>query len=283
MDLDLRKVRYFVQVAEQRHFGRAAELLHIAQPVLSRQIRALELELGCDLFERTTRSVTLTPSGLQLQRTAPSLLAASNSTVRGVHEVARGTKHLAVGFAPGLSVARAVQAFEDAHPEVEVDLVRLNWYEQGESLVDGRIDVGYLRRPFDDRGLRTVSVGDESSVVFVPSSHELADRDFVALADLSGQKVLDGDRRHTSTIEEKLELVAAGHGLAILPQSVGKYYSSPSLSRLPIRDAPPQQLCLAVLSTRRQPHLRAFLQTAMNVLSRPDVVREAGLLPAPTT
>lgn len=273
MDLDLRKVRYFVQVAEQKHFGRAAELLHIAQPVLSRQIRALEIELGCDLLERTTRSVTLTPSGLQLQRTAPSLLAASNSTVRGVHEVARGTKHLAVGFAPGLSVASAVQEFEGEHPEVEVDLVRLNWYEQGEALVDGRIDVGYLRRPFEDRGLRTIPVGEEGTVVFLPSTHNLARRDFLMLADLEGEKVLDGDRRHTSTIEEKLELVAAGHGLAVLPESVGKYYSSPSLSRLSITDARPQQLCLAVLSTRRQPHLRAFVQTAMAVLSRPTPVR----------
>lgn len=260
-------MRYFVQVAEQQHFGRAAELLHIAQPVLSRQIRALEIELGCDLLERTTRSVTLTPSGLQLQRTAPSLLAASNSTVRGVHEVARGTKHLAVGFAPGLSVAPAVQAFEDQHPEVEIGLVRLNWYEQGEALADGRIDVGYLRRPFDDRGLRAIPIGEESSVVFLPSTHRLADRDSLALADLDGEKILDGDRRHTSTIEEKLELVASGHGLAVLPQSVGKYYSSPSLSRLPISDAPAQQLCLAVLSTRRQPHLRAFIQVATDLLS----------------
>jgi DNA-binding transcriptional LysR family regulator len=267
MDLDLRKVRYFVQLAELKHFGRAAEMLHIAQPVLSRQIRALEGELGCDLLERTTRSVTLTPSGLQLQRTAPSLLAASNSTVRGVHEVARGTKHLAVGFAPGLSIAPAVQAFEIEHPEVEVDLVRLNWYEQGEALVDGRIDVGYLRRPFYDRGLRAIPIGEERSVVFLPSTHELANRDFLMLAELDGEKVLDGDRRHTSTIEEKLELVAAGHGVAILPESVGRYYSSESLSRLPIVDAPVQQLCLAVLSARRQPHLRAFMQTAHAALA----------------
>jgi DNA-binding transcriptional LysR family regulator len=268
MDLDLRKVRYFAELAQQQHFGRAAELLHIAQPVLSRQIRALEAELGCDLLERTTRSVTLTPAGLQLHRTAPELLAASNSTVRGVHEVARGTKHLAVGFAPGLSIAPAIQAFEDEHPEVEVDLVRLNWYEQGEALADGRIDVGYLRRPFDDRGLHTIPIGEEGSVVFLPSTHELAGRDFLLLADLDGEKVLDGERRHTSTIEEKLELVAAGHGVAILPESVGKYYSSENLSRLPLTDAPAHPLCLAALSTRRQPHLRAFIHTAMTVLSK---------------
>ncbi|GGF34600.1 LysR family transcriptional regulator [Subtercola lobariae] len=267
MDLDLRKLRYFVRVAEEGHFGRAAERLHIAQPVLSRQIRALEVELGCDLFERTTRSVSLTPSGLHLQRTAPSLLAASNSTVRGVHEAARGAKHLAVGFAPGLSVAPVVHAFESEHPDCAIELVRLNWFEQGEALLDGTVDVGFLRRPFEDRGLRTIAVGAETSVVFLPATHRLASQKTVLQAELDGEKILDGERRHTSSIEEKLELVAAGHGLAVLPESVGAYYHSDALARVPLADAPPHELCLAVLSSRRQPHLRAFLHTAAELLA----------------
>ncbi len=267
MDLDLRKVRYFVQLAELEHFGRAAERLHIAQPVLSRQIRALERELGCDLLERTTRSVTLTAAGRQLRKTAPTLLAASNAAVREVHEVARGARHLAVGFAPGLSVAGVVQAFRASSPEVEVDLVRLNWYEQSEALVDGRIDVGYLRRPFDDRGVHSVAVGEEGAVVLAPGSHRLASRESVTVSDLLGETVLDGERRHTGTVEEKLELVAAGLGVAVLPVSVASSYTARDVACVRVIDAPVHELCVSLLSTRRQPHVRLFFQTAVERLT----------------
>lgn len=267
MDLDLRKVRYFVQLAELEHFGRAAERLHIAQPVLSRQIRALEQELGCDLLERTTGSVALTAAGRQLHKTAPTLLASSNAAVRDVHEAARVIQHLAVGFAPGLSVASVVQAFGASNPAVEIDLVRLNWYEQSEALVDGRIDVGLLRRPFDDRGVRRVSVGEEPVMVLVQRGHRLASRRSVTLSDLTGETVLDGERRRTGTVEEKLELVAAGLGVAVLPVSVASAYTSHDVVGVRVLDAPAHELCVSLLSTRRQPHVRAFFQTAVEMLT----------------
>src|SRR6202522_1691140 len=101
MDLDLRKLRYFAAVAEHEHFGRAAEQLYIAQPVLSRQIRSLEQDLGCALLERTTRSVRLTPAGRQLQHEAADLLVEAADAARRVHQAARGGACLVVGFAPG--------------------------------------------------------------------------------------------------------------------------------------------------------------------------------------
>ena len=142
MDLDLRKLRYFAAVAEHEHFGRAAEQLYIAQPVLSRQIRSLEQDLGCTLLERTTRSVRLTAAGRQLQHEAADLLVEAADATRRVHQAARGSTRLVVGFAPGLSVAAAVRAYETEQPGVNVQLLRLNWYEQAESLLDGRADVG---------------------------------------------------------------------------------------------------------------------------------------------
>src|SRR6195952_1543912 len=98
MDLDLRKLRYFAAVAEHRHFGRAAAQLFIAQPVLSRQIRALERELGCSLLVRTTRSVQLTPAGEQLRAEAGRVLATVDTAVRRVHEVDRGVQRVVVAF-----------------------------------------------------------------------------------------------------------------------------------------------------------------------------------------
>src|ERR1700712_4500705 len=105
MDLDLRKLRYFAAVAEHRHFGRAAEQLYIAQPVLSRQIRALEQELGCELLIRTTRSVELTPAGEQLREDARAVFATADAAVRRVREIDRGAQRLVVAFAPGLRVS----------------------------------------------------------------------------------------------------------------------------------------------------------------------------------
>ena len=267
MDLDLRKLRYFAAVAEQQHFGRAAEQLHITQPVLSRQIRALEHELGCTLFERTTRAVELTPAGEALREDVPIVLAASTSATRRVLRAARGTRRLVIGFAPGLSVSAAVRAFEQEHPGVDVDVQRLNWFEQAEALRDGRVDAGYLRRPFDSDGLRCIPVGSEPAVACLPGTHPLAGRLSLTAGDLSGESVLDAEARRTKTVEEKFELVAAGRGIAVLPYSVASYYSRPDLVCVPMADAAPYELCVAVIRGRRQQHLRDFVSTAVASLS----------------
>jgi DNA-binding transcriptional LysR family regulator len=267
MDLDLRKLRYFAAVAEHEHFGRAAEQLYIAQPVLSRQIRSLEQDLGCALLERTTRSVRLTPAGRQLQHEAADLLVEAADAARRVHQAARGGACLVVGFAPGLSVAAAVRAYETEQPGINIQLLRLNWYEQAESLRDGRADVGYLRRPFDAARLRITTIGSEPSVVCLPADHPLASKPELLQADLADQTTLDAQVRRTTTVEEKLELVAVGRGLAVLPRSVAEYYARPDLAYRQLSDAPAHDLCLATVKGRRQPHLLRFVAAAATALS----------------
>ena len=267
MDLDLRKLRYFSAVAELRHFGRAAERLYIAQPVLSRQIRALERELGCPLLVRTTRTVQLTPAGEQLYADAASVLAAAAAATRRAHEAARGVERLVVGFAPGLRVSAAVRAFAQTHPDVEIELLHVNWYEQAEAIRDGRADVGYLRRPFDDDGLRTVRVGSEKKVVCLPRGHPLATRRRLTTADLEGLPILDAQTRRTASAEEKFELIALGRGIALAPLSVARYYSRPDVVHRPLADGVPQELCLAIAEDRREEHLESFLRVAAETLA----------------
>ena len=267
MDLDLRKLRYFAAVAEHRHFGRAAEQLYIAQPVLSRQVRALEQDLGCALFERTTRNVQLTPAGRSLQEEARRVFATVDAVVRRVHEVDRGVERLAVAFAPGLRVSEAVRAFTFTHPDVEIELLHLPWWEQDAPLRDGRADVGYLRRPFDDAGLRAIRIGSDPKVACLPGFHKLARRPSLSLADLDGESILDPTRRRISSVEEKLELVAAGRGIAVVPTSVATSYSRPELVYRPLADAVPLETCLVVMADRRDQRVADFLTVAAETLS----------------
>ncbi|MDO8212208.1 LysR family transcriptional regulator [Conexibacter sp. CPCC 206217] len=268
MDLDLRKLRYFAAVAEHEHFGRAAEQLYIAQPVLSRQIRALEQELGCALLVRTTRSVQLTPAGRQLYADVPGVLATAAAATRRTHEAARGVERLVVGFAPGLQVSPAVRAFGAAHPGVEVELLRLHWYDQAEALRDGRADVACIRQPFDPEGLRTIRVGSEPKVACMPATHRLASRRRLTAADLDGETIIDAAARRTASVEEKFELVASGLGIAMVPRSVARSYARPGLVHRPVAGAEVLEIHLAVTDDRRQQRLEDFLSVAAAALSR---------------
>jgi len=170
-DVDLRKLRYFVAVAEQLHFGRAAEALHIAQPVLSRQIRALEDELKAQLFVRDKRATELTPAGRQLLADAGPLLANADALRRRVARAARGPGSFTIGFMPGLIVTDAVRALAGCHPQLTVNVLRTGWDDQTAVLHDGRADVSYIRMPADQGGLRIQALLAEPRVAVLPAGH----------------------------------------------------------------------------------------------------------------
>ncbi|RKT09334.1 DNA-binding transcriptional LysR family regulator [Streptomyces sp. 1114.5] len=270
MDLDLRKLRYFTAVAEHGQFGRAAQELFITQPVLSRQIRAFEQELGCELFTRTTRSVELTAAGRKLYEEARRITAVVDSVLDRVREAARGEQRLVVAFSPGLHVSHAIRAFSADRPDVAIDVLPLRWWEQDAPLRDGRAHVGYLRHPFDTTGLRTVPIGRETKVACLPVTHPLADRPSLTTADLDGEPVLDAARaRRTSSLDEKFELVASGQGIALVPLSITRSYSRPDLRYLPVTDSRPVETCLAVPEGECADPVRQFLATATTALRSP--------------
>ncbi len=282
MDLDLRKLRYFVAVAEQLHFGRAAEQLYIAQPVLSRQIRALEEELRVQLFIRDKRVTVLTAAGEQLLADARPLLANAEAARRRVGVAARGRDTFTVGFMPGLIVTAAVGALSLTHPELTVDVVRTGWNDQTDVIHDGRVDVSYVRLPVDTRGLEIRPLWSEPRVVVMPIGHRLAGKELVAITDLADDHLLQDpdavpewrdlatelrDLRRPVTpqyrsVEEKLEDVAVGHGVIVLPLSVATYYTRADITYATIEDIAPDQVCLAWDSSRRHPLIAEYLAIA---------------------
>jgi DNA-binding transcriptional LysR family regulator len=276
MDLDLRKLRYFAAVADKLHFGRAAEELHIAQPVLSRQIRALEHDLGTPLLTRDSHGVALTDAGRQLLVDAGPLLASAHAVRRRVTVAARGSQRLMVGFRAGIAVAPAVQRFATRHPNVLVDVQRIEGDEQAAMLLDGRIDVGYVRLPIDETGLRVIPLYTEPRVAVLPAGHRLAGKEQIAEADLAGEPLVwpadtstqPTRRPHPNAgylvrgVDETLEHVASGRGISFLPRSATVFYSHPDVSYVPVPDLAPDQVCLAVAASRTSPVVDDFLAAA---------------------
>jgi DNA-binding transcriptional LysR family regulator len=276
MDLDLRKLRYFAAVADKLHFGRAADELHIAQPVLSRQIRALEKELGAPLLTRDSHGVALTDAGRQLLTDAGPLLASAHAVRRRVTVAAHGSRRLMVGFRAGIAVTPAVRQFAIRHPDVLVDLRRIEGDDQAAMLLDGRIDVGYVRLPIDEAGLRVIPLYTEPRVAVLPAGHRFAGKEQITEADLAGEPLLwpadtstqPTKRPHPDAgyrvrgVDETLEHVAAGRGISFLARSATVFYSHPEISYVPIPDLAPDQVCLAVAESRTSPLVDDFLSAA---------------------
>jgi DNA-binding transcriptional LysR family regulator len=279
--LDLRKLRYFVAVAEELHFGRAAERLYIAQPVLSRQIRKLEQELGVELLVRTSRSVALTPAGLQLMDEAKSLLAAAEVTQRRIGNVASDQAVLTIGFFIGDEFTAARKAFSARHPDVAIKLHRTYWSDQTDLAREGLVDVAFVHLPIDDRELELVTVRSEHRVAALPVGHAAAGKREVSISELADDAVIiqrgatagwqafhnvdpRPDGRHpragpaVDNLEEKLAHVAAGRAISFVPASVAAAVVQPGVVYVPVNDIPPIQVCLAWRASDPSPLVMAF-------------------------
>jgi DNA-binding transcriptional LysR family regulator len=271
-DLDMRKLRYFVAVAEELNFGRAAERLHIAQPVLSRQVRSFESELGVQLFARDSRGTQLTAAGKQLLEDARFLLSESKALRQRLFRVAEPMVTVTVGVMPGLLATAAAAAFEADEPSRRAVVVQLGWTEQ--------VDVVYAREPIDHHGLGTAPLLEEPRDVVLPAADPLAKKRSVRLEDLASRRLLQdpatvpewfaiatpehrrpGQMAHT--VEEKLELVASQAGFVILPRSTTAFYRRPDVRVLPIEDIGPSQVTLIWDAATDNPARDAFVSAAL--------------------
>ncbi|MEU4142998.1 LysR family transcriptional regulator [Streptomyces parvulus] len=287
MDLDLRKLRYFIAVAEELHFARAAERLHIAQPALSRQIRSLEDDLGVEVFDRDRRGTRLTPAGHQLLEDGRLLLASSQALQRRARNAAHDVAVLTVGFMPGITLTAATTAFAARHPDVQVRLLRTDWTNQVEVIQDGRADVSIVRLPVETEGLSLRPLFNEPRVALLPVRHPLAQRASLRIQDLADDQLLQDPQAvpewrqapHPPTtaaapfepvhqVEEKLELVASGAGFCVLPLSTATFYTRADVAVRPVEGLAANEVALAWTAARRSPLIAGFAEAAAATLGQ---------------
>jgi DNA-binding transcriptional LysR family regulator len=199
--VELRQIRSFLSIAETLHFGRTAELIHISQPALSLQIRALEEEVGVRLFERNRRKTTLTAAGFAFRDDAAAALSQLEQAIRRARLAANGKLGLLrIGFistAGSEIVPDIVRQFRELNREVEFSLRNILTAEQVRMLEAGSLDIGFLRLPIEGHpALDVVTVHREPFVLVVPSSHKLAKRKAVRLRELAGQDFVMYERTY---------------------------------------------------------------------------------------
>jgi DNA-binding transcriptional LysR family regulator len=293
MDLDLRKLRYFVAVAESLHFGRAAESLYISQPALSRQIRQLEVEIGTELLVRNSRKVALTPAGEELAREGVRLLAMSQSVLDSARRVGSGDRTLTVGFMLGTSIDPPLRAFAKRYPEVDIQLKRLRWWNITHPILDGSVDAAFVRLPIPSEGLTLLSLYTEPLCVTLPVGHPLAGESSVSIAAVADEPVLlfaDGttawnafwtvDPRPDGTqpkpgpavhdMEEIIGYVRVGRGVVFLPTAIAAAFPRSDMAYVPIRDIPSGQVVLAWSTDSHSPYAAALAESAKSTLAGRD-------------
>ncbi len=276
-DLETRQLRYFLAVAEERHFGRAAERLGMAQPPLSRAIRDLERQLGVQLLLRTTRQVSLTPAGEDLVADARVALDAVS---RAEHRARRAGQPepvlrlaLKADFDAGL-----LPRILDAYDVLPVELLLGGRGEQVPQLRDGRADVAILPTPFDDRGLDGEPLMTGPRVVALAASDPLAARTTLRLSDLTGRRLPDGTAADlgglappppgfssTWDLSQIFNLIEVGSIVWFLPEWLARRYPRPDTAYLPVEDLGSVTLMVAWPSDSRSQAVAAFVRTAKQV------------------
>ncbi|MGK5641987.1 LysR family transcriptional regulator, partial [Streptomyces sp. URMC 126] len=287
-DLDLRLVRYFVAVAEHRHFGRAAGALRVAQPSLSRQIRALERRLGARLLDRTPRGTRLTEAGEVFLPLATALLRSAAQAAARTRAAAEPDR-VTLGVLTHTIITPAVRELRRRHPEAEVTTVHLRWDDVSAALLDHRADAVVTRLPLPAEGLHVTVLYPEPRVLVVPRDHRLAGREKATLVDIADEplpRVRDPDPALNAywridprpdgrpapggplieAMEDKLECVASGEAVAIMAAGAAAGLR-PDLTVVPLEGVEPSHVVLATRAGDRDRLVAAFASCARELLT----------------
>lgn len=288
--MELRQLRYFVAVAEELHFRRAAERLHMSQPPLSQAVRALETDIGAELFVRNRRRVELTPAGAVFLDEARAILKAADAAADLARRTASGViGRLSVGFVGSAmygTLPEVLRAFRAEHPDVDLRLRELTSPEQLDALRRGLLDVGVLRLTRDVEEFDRETLARERVVVALPAAHPLAGRTRVRLSHLADEGLVLLSRREAPGLRDSIALavaeaggtghvvqevaemqtviglVAAGLGVSFVPESVAAAGRHDVTFRELEGDVPTVELSLVWQRGERPPLLDAFLAAA---------------------
>jgi LysR family transcriptional regulator, benzoate and cis,cis-muconate-responsive activator of ben and cat genes len=276
--METRELRYFVAVAEELHFGRAAQRLGIAQPPLSRAIRQLERRLGVRLLDRTSRGVTLTVGGSVLLREGRAALDAVAAADRRTRRAATGGPALVLVTKAGASgelLRKLLDAYAAEPGAVTVDVVLCGVGDQERMLRDGRADVALLHLPFDSTvGFDTEELCTEGQVVVLPAGHPLTTRTGLRTADIAALPGLplprwprrdgtypDGPGPEARDVTQLYQLIALGRACAVLPESC-RADQRDDLAVVPVLDAPRVTTVIAWPPHSRSRPLADLVRTA---------------------
>lgn len=262
--IETRQIKNFLALAEHLHFGKAANAVNLTQPSLSRQLSALEEQLGCTLVARTSRAVELTAAGKEFQRLANGLMSGLEDAVRTTHAVARGLQgELTIGFTSYMAwtiLPGIAKTYFERYPDVQVHLNEMLPVDLNAMVRSGGVDIGVTFESLDDL-LRYQPLHSEPLCIALPADHELSAQPNVSIKSLEGSRFILSPREtfpplydsimhachqagfspqdiiHTNLQQSIINLVAVGLGVAIVPQSMSKF-SHPGITYRPIASSP---------------------------------------------
>ena len=294
-NLDVRHLRCFVVLAEELHFARAAQRLHVSQSALSKTLKQLEQATGLHLLDRTTRHVELTAAGAALRDDALGALKVFDGVIERAHEMAAGRRGtLRVGFAIGSAVdlvPRVLREYAATYPEMKVELTEFDFSEPETGLDDDRSDVAIVRPPLETQGVRLTTIATEPRLACLPESHPLAERqEPISIYDILDEPIIgaptegvwrdywlacdyrDGEPPpvvgEAATHESELQTIAAGRGISITAESAARFYARPGIRFRRIADIAPCEVAVA-LPRHPTPAARAFAELTIAASGHP--------------
>lgn len=295
VDLNLRRLRSFVTVAEELHFTRAAGKLFVAQQSLSKQISRLEAELGTPLLQRSSRKVELTPAGQAFLTAARDVLARFDQGVTEARSIGRGEQStLRVGFIVGAALeltTHILNEFTRRRPEARLELHEFGFADPSAGLAGATTDVAFIRLPSSTHGLVTTPLFTEPCVAGVSTAHPLGSRERVCVQDLLDEPIAIGRTDdtvwhdfwtlashrssrsaphlvETHSQSEEVEVVAAGMACNVTPSAARRYSPHPGVRFVPIDDYPGSTVAVAHRSNQPAPLVASFVCAAETVRDR---------------